>query len=238
MKLFQFIWLMIVPLWGFTQSDEYKDIIYLANGSILTGKLLKYDQSDTVRFALSETEIFTTYAKNVKKVKMAKPSFHVEEPYRFKSPTWYLRSQFSFLYSRNQGGYALSVSGGYQFNHWLALGAGSGIDNYYAAEGYNIFPAYGEVRIGFYRKNKSPYLAFRSGYGFASPDEEAGQTHAKGGWFFNPVFGIRLGAGNPYVDIYTGVRFQSAYYETNIGQARSEIDVDFRRYDIGFGITF
>ncbi|MBK8056154.1 MAG: hypothetical protein IPK35_23495 [Saprospiraceae bacterium] len=238
MKNSLFLWLLIIPLCGITQSDEYKDIIYLANGSILKGKLIKYDHSDTVKFALSETEIITTYAKNVKKVKMAKPSFHVEELYRFHSPTWYLRSQFSFLYSRNQGGYSLSVSGGYQFNHWLAAGVGSGIDNYYATQGFNMFPAYAEARIGMYKKNKTPYLGMRTGYGFVSTDEELGQTHARGGWFFNPVFGYRLGAGNPYLDIYAGVRFQSAYYESLGNQFSSEMTIDFRRYDIGFGITF
>lgn len=230
--------LCAVAFYSNAQANEYKDRIDLYNGTTLVGKVIKYSIKDTIIIALSETEQVTLHAKNVKKVIMAKPSFHVEEHYKFKSPTWYLRSQFSVLYAKEQGGYSLSVSGGYQINHWLAVGVGSGIDNYYAAEGYNIFPVFGEARVGFYKKNKTPYIGLRSGYGFATPDADIGQTFARGGWLINPVFGIRLGAGVPYVDLYAGARFQSAYYETSANQIRSEIDIHFKRYDIGVGITF
>ncbi|MBK7634075.1 MAG: hypothetical protein IPJ13_07065 [Saprospiraceae bacterium] len=169
---------------------------------------------------------------------MAKPSFHVEELYRFHSPTWYLRSQFSILYSRNQGGYSLSVSGGYQFNHWLAVGVGSGIDNYYATQGFNMFPAYAEARIGMYKKIKPLILEFVQDMVLSLPMRNwVRHMHVVGG--FSILFLVIALAQVIHIWTFMPVSgFQSAYYESLGNQSRSEMTIDFRRYDIGFGITF
>lgn len=220
------------------QDHSFKDKIYLNNGSVLNGKLIKYNMADTVYFAISDIEIMRFPGKMVKKVKMSSSSASEEEFFKFRYPTWYIRTQVSMLYSKSNQGMSLTVSGGYQFNYWLTAGIGAGIDNYYTAAGQNIYPVFGEIRASLFKKNKTPYFAMRTGYGFISPDENNGQSYAKGSFLFNPVFGYRLGGGRPNIDLFAGVRFQSARYTTTDSWSSSQKDIDFRRYDIGLGMTF
>lgn len=221
------------------QTDGYRDKIYLRNGSILHGKVIKYNAVDTIYFALSPTDIMRFPQSMVKKVKMSSlAGTKEEEIFTLIFPTIYVRTQFSALLGDNNNGLSAMVSGGYRFNHWFSAGIGGGISNYYTAQGHNIFPVFGEASIYFYKKNKSPYLTLRSGYGFAHANADVGQTHGKGSIFVNPVIGYRLGAGQPHMDIFCGVRFQSAQYQLSDGWSESTIDIDFRRYDLGIGLTF
>ncbi len=230
--------LFVFPMIIAAQNQSFSDKLYLQNGSILTGKLIQYDQSDTIIFALSETEIIHFQSNVVKKVQMAGRSTREEEHFSFKSRTWYIRSQVSFLHTKSNQGLSLSLSGGYQINYWLAAGVGAGIDNYYTTEGQNIYPVFGEIRASLFKKNKTPYLALRTGYGFVKEDESVGQSYAKGSWMINPVFGYRLGGGRSYLDIFAGARFQSVRYIFSDSWSTTERNIDFRRYDIGLGITF
>jgi hypothetical protein len=232
------ILLLVLTLINDAQGQTYDDKLYLHNGSVLTGKLIHYNPADTIIFALSESEIIRFPAKIVKKVTMAKISLHQEEVFRFKSPTWYIRSQVSLLHSKFNKGLSLSLSGGYQFNHWLAVGIGAGIDNYYTTKGQNIYPVFGEIRASLFKKNKTPYFAVRTGYGFVKADAGEGQSFARGSLMFNPVFGYRLGGGRPNFDIFAGARFQSARYTIHDAWSITDRDIDFRRYDIGFGMVF
>jgi hypothetical protein len=227
--------LLLIPMMHYAQNQSYNDQLYLHNGSVLKGKLIQFSTTDTVIFALSETEIIHFQSKIVKKVKMA---VNEVEIYKFRSQAWYVRSQISMLYSKVNSGISLNLSGGYQFNHWLAAGIGGGIDNYYTTAGHNMYPVFGEIRTSFFKKNKTPYFAVRTGYGFVSADEAQGQNYAKGSWMFNPVFGYRLGGGKPNIDLFAGVRFQSARYITTDSWSTAERDIDFRRYDFGVGLIF
>lgn len=230
--------LLISPVILKSQDQAFNDKLYLHNGSALTGKLIQYNMADTVIFAISESQILRFPGKSVKKVKMASRSSQEQELFRLKTPTWYIRSQVSMLYSKANQGLSMNLSAGYQFNHWLAGGIGGGIDNYYTLEGQNIFPLFSEIRASLLKKNATPYLAMRTGYGFISRNEDNGQSYAKGSWMFNPIVGYRLGAGRPHIDIFVGARFQSARYIFTENLSITERDIDFRRYDIGFGITF
>jgi hypothetical protein len=242
MKYLSLIFILIIPSWIVAQTEGYSDKLLLKNGSILYGKVLKFNGSDTLEFALSDKYTMTFYgkqvSKTVKKVVMHGEEKKSSEIFQFADPGLYFRTQLSLLYSKPNNGYSLSVSGGYSVKPWLSLGIGGGIDNYYAEEGYDMYPVFAEARVYFYKKNLTPYFAMRSGYAFASPDEDRGQIQAQGSWFYNPVLGLRLGGGKPHVDLFAGVRLQSAFYETLTSQFRSEREIDFRRYDFGVGINF
>lgn len=237
-KKYLFILVIFLPILCIAQDGDYNDRLYLQNGSELRGKLIRYNGVDTVYFALSDTEILYFPGSMVKKIKMQGAYDPEEEIFKYKSSIWYIRSQVSLLYSKNNQGLSLSLSGGYHFNYWFSAGAGIGIDNYYTAKGHNIFPFFGEVRASLFKKNVTPYVAFRSGYGFVKADSEIGQTSARGGIFFNPVIGYRLGTGKPYVDIFVGARFQSAGYIVADSWVTSEFNMNFKRYDLGVGINF
>lgn len=242
MKYIFLILIGISPLCMSAQSEGYTDKLLLKNGSVLYGKVLKFNGIDTLELALSEKYTMTFYNKNlskaVKKVMMTGAAVKTNEIFHFDDPGFYFRTQFSLLHSQPKDGYSLTVSGGYRVKPWLSLGAGGGIDNYYAEEGYDMYPLFAEARVYFYKKNVTPYFAMRTGYALVSPDEDRGQIQARGSWFYNPVIGFRLGSGRPHIDLFAGVRLQSAFYETLTNQFRSEREIDFRRYDFGIGINF
>ena len=149
---------------SYTQNEGYRDKIYLRNGSVLHGKVIKYDAIDTIYFALSSTDVMRFPQSMVKKVKMSSPAGSKEEEiFKLTTPAIYVRTQFSALLGDNNNGLSVMVSGGYRFYHWLSAGLGGGISNYYTAQGHNIFPVFGEANIFFYEKKQIaiPYHPLR-----------------------------------------------------------------------------
>lgn len=219
------------------QSEEYKDIIYLKNGSKLYCKLLDYKPGDSITFALKGMSPMKLGDNMIKKVKMNGFEGY-SDVYRIKENKWYLRTQFSMLYNKKHNGLSLTQSVGYQFKHWFSAGVGAGIDNYYTNRGNNMFPLFVEVRSYLFQKNVSPFFACRTGYNFIKPNADYNQTSAVGAFFINPVFGYRLGAGSPTFDLFCGIKIQKAEYHVRDFWSSSIVNYDFRRYDIGLAMTF
>jgi len=211
--------------------------IYLKNGSVLVGKIIEYQPKDSVVFQIQDGKTMTFPANLVKKVKMYSES-EVAKMYSFRQNTFYTRSQLSVLYKKDNSGISFSQSVGYQFRHWLAVGAGVGIDNYRLEQGNNLMPVFIELRTFLLKQNLSPYFSLRVGHSFAFEDKSIGQTEAKGDYFINPTIGYRLGTGFPYIDIFCGVKFQKTQYETLDSWSKSHFDITYRRYDIGLAMTF
>ena len=213
------------------------DKIYLKNGSVLVGKIIEYQPKDSVVFQIQNGNTMTFPSNLVKKVKMYSES-EVAKMYTFRQNTFYTRSQLSVLYKKDNSGISFSQSVGYQFRHWLAVGAGLGIDNYRLEQGNNLMPVFLELRTFLLKQNLSPYFSLRVGHSFAFEDKSIGQTEAKGDYFINPTIGYRLGTGFPYVDIFCGVKFQKTQYETLDSWSKSHFNITYRRYDIGLAMTF
>jgi len=239
LRIFPLIYMfMLLCNYTFCQETlEYKDKIYLRNGSILVGKVIQYDPEDSVILKIQDGNTMTFPSTMVKKVKMESKD-ETLKVYTFRQNTFYTRSQLSVLYKKENHGISLSQSFGFQFDHWLAAGAGIGLDNYQIAQGYNLMPVFIEIRSFLLKQNLTPYFSFRAGYGFAFADEDAGQTIAKGSFFINPTLGYRLSGGRPYIDIFCGAKFQQASYETRDSWSKSTLDYQYRRYDIGIAMTF
>lgn len=213
------------------------DVLYLKYGSVLRGKVIHYVPGDSITFSINGGEPVKIADKLIQKIKMGSNGKSVET-YSFKENKWYTRSQFSVLYSKLNNGYSASQSVGYQFKYWLALGVGGGVDNYLATSGHNIYPIFGEIRTNLLKRNLTPYIALRYGYSIINPNEKYGQTDASGASFFNPVIGYRLGSGSPYFDVFVGMKFQDAVYNTIQPDTRSIVNFEYRRYDLGFALTF
>jgi len=227
---------MFFYIWAYAQ-EPITDKIYLKNGSIIAGKLIQYHPEDSVVFKIQDGNTMTFSSKLVKKVKMYSET-EIRNTYSFRQNTFYTRSQLSILYKKDNSGVSFSQSAGYQFKHWLAVGAGIGVDNYRLEQGNNLMPVFIELRTFLLQQNLSPYFSLRAGYSFAFEDKSIGQTEATGNYFINPAIGYRLGAGFPYVDIFCGAKFQKTQYQTVDSWSKSLFDIIYRRYDIGIALTF
>lgn len=228
--------LLFLYLWTSAQTTA-TDKIYLKNGSFLVGKIVEYNPQDSLVFQIQNGNTMTFPSKLVKKVKMYSET-EVRNMYSFRENTFYTRSQLSVLYKKDNSGISFSQSAGYQFRHWLAVGAGIGIDNYRWEQGNNLMPVFLELRTYLLKQNLSPYFSLRVGHSFAFEDKSIGQTEAKGDFFINPAIGYRLGTGFPYIDIFCGAKFQKTQYETLDSWSKSHFDITYRRYDIGLAMTF
>lgn len=232
--------ILLLGLAHFLKAQEpktYNDRIFLNNGSVLSCKIISYNPIDSIIFEFTSGQKMTYPSSFIKKIKM-EDGFKHEKLYSFKENKWYTRSQFSVLYSKDQKGISISQSVGYQYRHWLGVGLGMGLDNYKVEKGNNLMPVFAEIRSYFIKENTSPYLAVRYGYGFAFEQTNLGQINATGSCFFNPVIGYRLGAGIPYFDLFCGIKFQEARYQTRDNWSKATFDISYRRYDLGLALTF
>lgn len=217
-------------------SNEYKDVVYLKNGSQLYGSLQYYNPADSVVLVIKNGHTMTFRSSMVRKILMDNKG--IVDVYTGRSNTWYTRTQFSVLYTKDNGGLSLTQSVGYQYSHWLSMGIGLGIDNFIIEKGNNLYPLFGELKVGLMKRNKTPYVGTRFGYAFAFAQEDLGQTYAKGGFFINPVIGYRMSSNRPFMDVFCGMRFQDVTYKTIDSWGKNTYDITYNRYDIGVALTF
>lgn len=219
-------------------TTEYKDKIYLKNGSRLTGKVLEYSIKDSVKFKLNGGQPISFPTALIKKIEMGAGKTKSYTAYDFKENLFYARTQISSLIGRDNSGLSVNQAFGYQYRSWLGVGVGIGIDNYYKEEGNDLMPVFLEIRSYLLKQNASPYVALRYGYAFAFADEEIGQVEAQGDYFWNPVIGYRLGSGRPFIDIFCGAKLQKASYKSRDGWGELNYALVYRRYDFGLALTF
>lgn len=135
-------------------------------------------------------------------------------------------------------GLSSSVSTGYQFNQWLAIGVGAEVNSYNPAYNDTVFPFFGEIR-GFFLDLPAAdwFYNIRAGYGYIPRFQNEGR--ANGGLMLHPSVGFRFGK-SPKVG-YTfdfGVQLQNADYSSNDWNGRLDESVRYQRYALRFGFLF
>lgn len=237
------------------QTDDNKvvDVVWLKDGSKLTGTILKWELERGMEFRLLTGAEIIIPKKDIHRVMqdvhMANEngllnteynSVRAPKPYAFKETGWYQNTSGFFNLSFN-GGAGIHHAMGYRFNRMLGVGIGLGVETHDFSTIRNIVPIYTEAR-GFLLKQKiSPYYAIKIGYGFALKDESRGTTKASGGFHFSPEFGVRFGAGD--VSYYLGIEYkiQNATYTTNgfdFGGVIFTDKISYRRIEMRTGILF
>lgn len=217
------------------EQDLHEDVLYLKSGSVFRGKLISYDSEGMVVFQTYQGIQLGFEAPEVEKVvqevlisKKGKDvqgnthSFPDEKMYH------YLSGGFSANYLA--GGATLNIAVGYRYNRLLSLGLGTGIQNFELGYGRQMIPVYAEIRSFTTRKNISPMLAMKAGYGFAMKNESADITGAKGGALLAPEMGVRFGGRTAHFTLSLALHFQWAKFEESFDWQPSARFVDEMRY--------
>ncbi|MDA9773661.1 hypothetical protein N9B82_01780 [Saprospiraceae bacterium] len=222
----------------FAQNEDknLETIVVLKSGSRIVGTLISYDPNEETVLKIGEN-LITLPAESIKKVVMPASKKRVNIN-RIQTKKVYHRTNMGLLSNANGNGITLNYSALYQHSRWLGVGLGTGIDNYYFSSGRNVYPLFIELKSYLVDGNASPYVSIKSGYGFIATNENESQTNTKGGMIINPNFGYRLGSTGMIVDIYIGLRFQSAEYDTNNGWNVSHQEIQWNRVETGIGISF
>jgi len=93
-------------------------------------------------------------------------------------------------------GRGLSFSTGYRFSRKTIVGIGAGIDTYDFNFRNALVPVFAEYRYEFLDRSFTPFATMRAGYGIPVGQNggwNAVATNKTGGYFLNPIVGIRLG---------------------------------------------
>jgi hypothetical protein len=243
------------------------DRVYLKNGSVFQGKILEYAYGKELKLELTNGDVITFTGEEIERVKQEvqtaetalpvnEESLNVEEgytekgkrkerPYQFKETGIYNVTYFANLNGRDDDGVLIGFGAhhvlGYQFNRWVGLGLGLGIDTYSFGDGETLYPVYAEVRGYLLKKRLSPYYSFGAGYGFAFANESEGITEATGGYMLHPAVGYRLGASegaNVVIDL--GYRFQQAEFisVSDFNDSKQVREQLYKRLTLRLGLIF
>jgi hypothetical protein len=228
------------------QNKQFKDVVYLYDGSRMTGNVLSYKPDESIVLELSTGQQLVFLAKNIKKVVMGVPSIEkVNEPYEFKERGLYNASSLSLSFGKstytNSVGIGLQHTVGYQFNRILGAGLGVSYENLYlqnSAEG-RMFSVFGELRGYLSKHNTAFYYNLAGGVAFPVAKATENLTGHKGGLLVYPAFGMRFGASKRYnffMDV--GAKIQNVSYNILTEFQQDYYSVTYRRWVLRGGILF
>jgi hypothetical protein len=242
---------------------QYKDVLFLKNGTWLYGQLLDYvpDKQLSWGFSKDEVQIFPMSAvlrvqqaigatreerKLFKSVDSAAKASKVKPPsvYAFSERGWYHITAASANLGSGSTGVGLSWTSGWLFRRTFGVGVVGSLDDYYlVGTGFRsrVFSLGGEIRGYIKPYNNSAYYTCAVGVGFPIGEERVSRLENRaGGLLFYPAFGWRLGGSakaNFLMDV--GFRFQTiGLRETFSAVSYTDYDVSYKRWVVRFGIVF
>jgi sRNA-binding regulator protein Hfq len=228
------------------QNKQFKDVVYLNDGSRMTGSVLSYKPNESILLELTTGQQLVFLAKDIKKVVMGMPSIEkTSEPYEFKERGLYNASSLSLTFGKstfnNTVGIGFQHSIGFQFNRILGAGLGVSYENLYLqnyAEG-RMLSIFGEMRGYFSKHNTAFYYNVAGGLAFPVAKATENLTDYKGGLLIYPAFGMRFGASKRYnffMDI--GAKIQQVSYSSINEFQQDFYSVTYRRWVVRGGILF
>jgi hypothetical protein len=144
--------------------------------------------------------------------------------------------------------FTFMTTNGYHISEQLSLGLGVGVE--FLSGSY--MPIVLDARYYIRKTGFSPFFSLNGGYALVLDDEGAGQYgyasdvywpypnyepyKAKGGWLFNPGFGIRNMFGENFGIIFgVGYRVQRLYFAAG---DQKKLMIDYNRLSVKLGIIF
>ncbi len=241
--------LLFIFLCGTMQAQDTNtiDMVYLKDGSIFRGTIVEYEPGGILRLRINRTSTITLQDARIKKIvqKGTASGKGGRKEYAFKERGFYNATYGNLSISTEFRGNDPVVDvgihniTGYQFNRFLGVGLGVGMDYYYIGSGENIMPVYVEGRGYLKAKNVSPMYSLAAGYGFAFTNDERNLEIAKGGMMIYPAFGFRLGGSdNANFLLDFGVKIQKAEFTFDRGWEIEHNRMTFNRFIIRTGLMF
>ena len=231
------VFLLTVAATLASQDKSYYDVIELKNGLSLRGLIVSYDQDQTITFQLFKGDQILLKQDEIQKVSHVNLG-KIPKPYAFKESGLYHATLVSISLS-NQRGYSITHAIGHKLNKRLALGLGTGLEDYENGNGKRIIPLFAEVRGYLWSKKVTPYYSLRTGYGIALKNQDFSITDTQGGLLVNPEIGYRLG-GSELVNVIIGIglKYQKAQFTYRWGDTINEQNITYKRYFLSLGIVF
>lgn len=162
-------------------AQEYRDVVYLKNGSVIKGFYKSFFMNDTLRMETLDGSTLVCPVSDIERIAKERTDVYVVQIddedgiVRRWRPKGYSGS-VEYLYGYRTNNSALTSTGfatlhGYQFGRNIFLGAGIGAELYtLQSGGYKVEPVnasvsfFGEGRLYLLRTRIAPVLSLRGGY--------------------------------------------------------------------------
>ena len=193
-------------------QNNYQDVIYLKNGSIIRGIIIEQVPNKSIKIETADRNVFVFQIDEIEKF--------TKEPTKLnnnvtKNKTKYqsgyvgivelgyqIGGILDFDQNRSTDRLALNIINGYKINRYFSLGLGTGFRYYFngvstldvgsglsqqSKEEAVFIPIFADFRLNFTNKNVSPYLSLGIGYSYDSTN-----NFDRVGHLLNPTAGINF----------------------------------------------
>ena len=198
-------------------AQDYRDVVYLKNGSVLKGWFDEYYPDDSLRLRTIDGGVLVCAAGDIYRIAKEKNSVYlvdIGESYKHDVDEWRPRGYRGMVdlgYNLNIDDTHMKISTlttthGYQFNKYLFLGIGIGLSQMtYKMEDKTVifndnysFSVFADARVYLLKHNISPVIGGRVGYDVTGFKQWFGYPSAGVDFSFSPRFGVWLMVGYYY----------------------------------------
>ena len=233
-------------------KDGKRDIIYLKNGSIIKGQILKEDQSFTntegvVRIKTKDNSLWVFKAVEIDSIRQSQPNSGYDY-----HPGYFNLTEAGILAGNSKNKYEAPFSlmniSGWQFKNRFSAGVGAGVEM--MSETY--LPVVADFRYHLKSQGVNPFFSIQAGYTFAldKPDPQYVYTYtgiwggsgstlqmkAQGGFLLNPSVGLITPINESMsLTFSAGYRIMRHRYHR---EDNYNIDMDYNRLSVKIGLLF
>ncbi|MDR0872863.1 MAG: hypothetical protein LBN27_05265 [Prevotellaceae bacterium] len=215
-------------------QNIYQDVVYLKNGSIIRGMIIEQIPSQSLKIETADSNLFVFQMNEIEKITKEITKSEVKE---IIPQTEYMKSGYRGFIEMGNGLdfgllYKIKVHTvhGYQFNPYLSLGIGTGIDFYSKRD--NLFiPVFANIRVNFIDYKVTPYVSTDFGYSFS------GKYDNIGGLYFNTAIGLSFKTSRKTA-INISSSFDLQYCELKGDYYYPNYDYNNRILSFNFGFSF
>lgn len=238
-KILAFVLFVLITTVSFAQSNNYQDVVYLKNGSIIRGLIIEQIPNKSIKVQTADNNVFVYQIEEVEK--MAKETnqrrsvskgdvFHLEPGYKGLIELGYQIGSGDFGMDRIK----LNIINGYQVNQNFSIGIGTGLRYYTDAEAL-LIPIFADFRGNISLDSKiSPYVSLGIGYSFDATNSFEGV-----GFLLNPTIGVSFKVSDKSaMNVGLGYEMQKLGYELSVGYDYYEGSINSGAISIVIGLSF
>ncbi|MEM1326720.1 MAG: hypothetical protein AAGI23_12230 [Bacteroidota bacterium] len=232
------------------------DVVYLKDGSIFRGSILKYYPNATLKMRIHGGSKVTFHANKIERVVQSPYGAEVVEVEENERRVPIIPEN-GFTHTASLGmlngttpwsgdaiaGLSLHYTLGYQFAENYNVGVGSGVDYYYLAQREMLVPVFLQMKRTFpWKPSFQPFISMAAGYGFGLTSEDQNVIDAEGGFLWHPAVGVALGSSKDYHwQLDVGYRWQEADFTFENqwwNRATTTHEMTYKRFVVRWSLSF
>lgn len=181
MKKFVLFFALLVVGYTTAEAQNNQETIYLKNGSIVKGIILKEEPNGQISMTTSEGNFFVFNKDEIDNVvyganNSVRKHYSLSQKNQHRLSLYHTYRGFvdtglAFDLSDSDGYFSCSTSHGYQFNPHLFLGGGFAI-NYYFDASEAVIPVFADFRYYITKRRITPYIGTKLDYSISKYGDE------------------------------------------------------------------